>query len=71
MTTTQTPVDALERARFEAWALDYHELLPVWTGTRYRDDVWEDLWLSFQAGASARALAAIPEPSAPANDEQW
>lgn len=48
------------REAFEAWALEYHEQLPIWTGTRYHGDVWEDLWLAFQAGR-ATILALLDE----------
>ena len=46
-----------ERERFEAWALERHEQLPIWTGARYRSDVWEDLWICWQA------RAALSQPS--------
>lgn len=46
-----------ERERFEAWALERHEQLPIWTGVRYRSDVWEDLWICWQA------RAALSQPS--------
>jgi len=55
-----TPIPpASERERFEAWAIEHHEDVPQWTGSRYRQDVWEDLWIAWQA------RAALSHPSTP------
>lgn len=50
-----TASNAGEREEFEAWSLTYHEHVDEWTGARYRSDVWEDMWLAFQAGRAALA----------------
>ena len=47
-----------EREAFEAWCLEYHEHIPKWTGSRYRDDVWEDIWAGWQSRA---ALSTQPQ----------
>lgn len=53
-----------EREAFEAWCLELHEYVPKWTGARYRDDVWEDIWQAWQARAAlASQQAGQGEPS--------
>lgn len=55
--TQPTASNAGEREAFETWCLEYHEQIPKWTGTRYQDPVWIELWEAWQARA---ALASKP-----------
>lgn len=52
-----TAVEPDERAEFEAHIHDRHEFAPEWTGVRYREDVFEELWTTWQA---ARASKGTP-----------
>jgi len=66
---------ASDREAFEAWALEYHEQRPIWTGTRYQGEVWGDLWLAFLAGRApqseqVRGPLSVPTTSKKTLDKQ-